>query len=173
MDTENGIGHERSVEIETQELLYKREPLLKQLQEIESGLAKVKNEIRGHGGKRMENKEYARLTTMQARYVARKTEIMPQIQQIKSRLRDLGNTKRIEFEKQFLERSVEDSSPVVQELTILRTEYQTFSADPTRVGSMRRMAAEFALRLDRIIQRAVRSGITKTERIRAEEENNK
>lgn len=44
---------------------------------------------------------------------------------------------------------------VVQSLVAMREDYTNFAADSTRVSSMRQMAAEFVVKLDRVIKTAV------------------
>jgi len=44
----------------------------------------------------------------------------------------------------------------VSSLVALKMKYQEFAADPTRISSMKQMAAKFSLELDAIIKSAIR-----------------
>ncbi len=56
--------------------------------------------------------------------------------------------------------SANKQKPVVESLVALREEYQVFCADNSRVASMRRMAAEFVLKLNAIIRESMKAPIT-------------
>lgn len=49
----------------------------------------------------------------------------------------------------------EEKRSVIEYLVILRAEYEEFAADPSRIASRRQMAAEFVLRLNGVIRRAI------------------
>jgi hypothetical protein len=77
---------------------------------------------------------------------------------IKTRLQELAdqeyNEKQAEMkqaEMQTLEHN-SDSTSIVRRLISLREEYQLFAADATRVGSMKQMAAQFVVKLNKIIR---------------------
>lgn len=142
------------IEDDKARLLKERTSWVAQLQNLQAKLAEIKNKIRTSG--RMEPSAYRKLCESQTCCIKEMNAVNEKVREIKDQLRDLDAEAR-HFKK---EAQIEDDAgseniaPTIRELANLRAEYQMFSADFTRVSSMRAMAAEFALKIDRIIKKA-------------------
>jgi hypothetical protein len=147
-------------ETEKQELQKKKSDLLISKREHETKLVAIRNLVRSGG--RLPNEKYKQCCNSQNNHSRAILRIETQLAPIKLRLREIYD---IEFKAQnkngATEHNKEAASEVpvksiVVELDTLRQEYQNFAADGTRVSSMRQMAAEFVIKLNPIIKRAIR-----------------
>ena len=146
-----------NTENEKRQLLEKRAALILSKREHETKLVAVKNVVRSGG--RLPSEKYKQCCDSQNTHARAIMHIENEMSKIKTRLREIAD---IEFnEKNGL---VKDKQPepesvpvksIVVELVSLRQAYQDFAADGTRVSSMRQMAAEFVVKLNPIIKRAI------------------
>lgn len=143
------------IESEKRALLAERDECVTAMQKSQTQLMAIKNLIRSSG--RMENHKYRQCCDSQTEHAKNVNKCTERMREIKDKLRQLESEKEY-FTKQINGKNGATTSfdkvPIVRELVNLRAEYQQFSADFTRVSSMRSMAADFALRLDRIIKSA-------------------
>lgn len=149
-------------ETEKQELQKQKTDLCLSRREHESKLTAVKSLVRSGG--RLPNEKYKQCCDSQRAHTRAILNIETQLAPIKTRLREIAD---IEFKERNgggngatkEEKPITEYVPtaIVAELVALRQEYQNFSADGTRVASMRRMAAEFVLKLNPIIKQAIHS----------------
>lgn len=139
--------------------------LVSELQENQAALTQIKNQIRG---KPLSAKQYKACCDGQQKRIQRIGWLTTQMRLIKDQLGELTTTETIrrnEFrntndvamdnEEVSIAPEKQESKDLalIMEISTIRDEYRRFSADPTRVSSMRRNAAEFANRLDAIVSR--------------------
>jgi len=139
---------------ECRELQVKRDALLENKREHELKLLAIKNAIRTNG--RMSGGTYQQYCSSQLSHVRALQFIDNQLRPLKARMKELNdadyNRRQGNGDAPLV---VDAPSSLVAELSVLREHYQKFAADGTRISSMRQMAAEFALKLDGIIKRAI------------------
>lgn len=134
----------------------KKDALKLSKMELQARLAYLKNEIRSSG--RMAHSHYKQCCDDQRLYVRQLVEVEKQIIPLNRELQRLCQLEHSTYAEQKSNAEAGDSfevQPMVTQLVALRQSYQDFAADPTRVSSMRQMAAEFVLRLNPIIRSAV------------------
>ena len=138
-----------------QELLERRGKLVLDKRELENKLIAVKNIVRTGG--RMANEKYKQCCDTQKKYSADILKIERELSDIKMKLRQIS-VYDVAEKKAGKPTEPQPSVPrdFVVSLVDLRSEYQRFAADMTRVSSMRQMAAEFALKLNPIIKAAMK-----------------
>jgi hypothetical protein len=126
------------------------------MHEIEQKLLGIKNRIRGQG--LMPKGDYQKLLSTQSKYRQAVIDLEKMLRPIKTRLQELADQEYNEkkAEMQTLEHNG-DSTSIVRRLVSLREEYQLFAADPTRVGSMKQMAAQFVVKLNKIIREEIQT----------------
>lgn len=155
--------HDRDLEAEKLKLTNERSMLGLSKREHETKLIAIKNLIRTGGF--MPHEKYKKCCDSQQKHSRAILHIEKQMAPIKKRLREI---EEIESRFQIANgQPVTHESPVassesplkktVVELVALRQNYQDFAADGTRIASMRQMAAEFVLKLNPIIKRALGS----------------
>lgn len=130
-----------------------REALVIEKLEHQTSMTALKNKVRSSG--MLPAAEYRALCNQQNHHMRSILDVERKLGKLNQQLRELSAA-------DFAERGHSstgngDQSPIVSSLVALRQEYQTFSADGTRVASMRQMASEFVLKLNPIIRRAVGS----------------
>lgn len=144
---------------EKQALFTEKQRLIQEKKQVELSMVKSKNIVRSSG--RLPNNQYRALCDTQNQHATELTRVEGQLGVIKRRLTEIAE---IEFRDrqergitgiQLRQSDSHSDRPLVSELTDLRKHYQDFAADATRVSSMRQMAAEFVVKLNPIIYRAV------------------
>ena len=147
-------------ETEHRELLQKRDALTLSKRDHETKLIAVKNVVRSGG--RLPHDKYRQCCDSQNTHAKAIMHIESELFKVKSRLREIANEqfdekkRRKDLAKTVA--STQQSAPeknIITELVCLRQAYQDFAADATRVSSMRQMAADFVLKLNPIIKRAI------------------
>lgn len=88
-------------------------------------------------------------------YDSKRVGITRKLQEIDGKIAMLNCKKSQASLKECAPKQTKDSFDTVRSLVELRNKYQQFSADGTRVASMRRMASEFILELNPIIRTLV------------------
>jgi hypothetical protein len=134
-------NNSQDIQDEILDLKTRRDRLVLSKTEHEMKLAHIKTMIRGE--RSIPPEKYRSILQSQDTHNRCLLRITQQLVSIKSRLRELGT------DDYGLPHSV------VAKLAALRAYYQDFAADPTRVNSMRQMAAEFVLKLNPIIKEAL------------------
>lgn len=119
--------------------------------EICNQLSQLRNRVRVSG--RMKNGDYQFVCQEQNNLKDELTEIEIQIGKTKMRLREIAEINQTRWAKRNDE--IETPKSIIMELAAIREHYQKFSADATRVSSMRTMAADFAIKIDGVIKRAI------------------
>lgn len=141
--------------VEQTKLLCLKDELAGKKREHEAELMILKHQVRG---KRLPEKQYRQLCDIQSTRLKQIQEIEQEIRKVKARLRELNDIES----KRYHAANHQTATPEVtadRQLELLysvseiRDEYRQFSADPTRVSSMRRAAAEFANKLDDLLRR--------------------
>jgi hypothetical protein len=148
------MDHYTTVEREELDrLLAQRDELVEKKQEQQTALTLIKNQVRGQ---RLSPEKYRMCLQGQSRRVEKLELIEKEIRAIKGRIREL-TTIESERRKAHAEDKDEGGSSSADCMRLLdlvaevRDEYRRFSADATRVSSMRRCAAEFANKLDEVM----------------------
>lgn len=146
------------------ELQEEQEELKAQKRKIEVQKTKIKNLVRTSGY--MERDKYRACCDSQAKYAQQIQVIEQRLGQNKMEIRKLNDQlhgaphqKRLEPTQP--QESPKASNPAIKKecleaMVALRSKYQEFAADHTRVSSMRKMAAEFVLELNPVIKAAMR-----------------
>ena len=151
-----------SYETEKRELQKKKTALVLSKREHETQLVAVKNVVRSGG--RLPNEKYKQCCDSQNTHARAILHIENQLAPIKVRLREIadiefkernGGNNGATHEEDHPKAETAPTKSIVVELVALRQEYQNFAADGTRVSSMRQMAAEFVLKLNPVIKRAI------------------
>ena len=112
---------------------------------IAEELQKIKERC---SGRMLPPSQYQVLQSKRTRLVADMNANLSSLQDIKAKIRLLSLNK----EECRISGGTSIPDATVSELVSLRDEYQAFSADLSRVNSMRKMAAEFAMRLTKLIR---------------------
>lgn len=113
--------------------------------DIQAKLAEIKAEC----GMNMEDSKYQKKMKERASYLQMLAEIERQVIPINEEIR------RLSLEKDQSTNYNVSQKSIVELIVAVREEYQAFAADKTRVGSMRQMAAEFVVKLNPIIRKAI------------------
>lgn len=126
-----------------------------QKKDIESRLTVLKNKIRCEGN--MPGEKYRQVCETQNSYSRSIVQIEKKMAPLRKRIQELAHQEHAEYRalNGNGQHKPEDQAPIVAALVALRQYYQDFAADGTRVSSMRTMAADFVLKLNPIIKRAV------------------
>ena len=111
--------------------------------EIQAALSAFTAEVRG---KRVQAGRYEHVCREQVGLKNELAGIERQLGELVQNIRDLSIESKVPAKDAGTGRSV------IPVLVGLRDEYEAFAADATRVSSMRRMAAEFGMKLTRIIR---------------------
>lgn len=138
------------------ELSAERTRLVQDKRAVETKLLKVKNLVRSSGW--MPQEKYKACCESQSKYVEKIRHIENAISEVKLKQSELHHKSRPEFSEIEKADARVLKKSVIEGLVALRDEYQSFSADPTRVASMKQMAADFALRLSPLIKAALNKG---------------
>jgi hypothetical protein len=143
---------------EKRDLQRKRSILALSKREHETKLIAVKNVVRSGG--RLSSDKYKQCCDSQNAHSRAIMQIERQLAPIKDRLREIADAEFID-RNEICEQHAngEPLCTILEDVILLQQQYQSFAADGTRVASMRQMAAEFALKLNPIIQRA-KYGVT-------------
>ena len=151
---------------EVLELTAKRNQLVAEIQEHQAALTQIKNNIRN---KMLSTKQYKACCNGQQDRTRRIGWLTAELRSTKEliaeiNLRDTKRRSEAVARNQAAEKLIASQPPIaatdasiINDIMTLRDEYRRFSADPTRVSSMRRNAAEFANRLDEMVVRHQRS----------------
>ena len=138
----------------------KRSELSVEKSEVQAKLTKIKNLIRTSG--LMPREKFKACCDSQNQYSAKIGKLDEQLGKLKLQIQKLCDQDHFSSFAHIgrnLPRIAEHQHALgkeqIQELVFLREKYQQFSADHTRVSSMRTMAAEFANALNPIIRSAV------------------
>jgi FixJ family two-component response regulator len=137
------------------EIEARRDALLVEKRQHETQLTVIKNLVLST--RTMEHAKYKQCCDAQAKHVRAIAKIEEQLAPLKHQLRDLIVQ---EFEDRQVAYEVKAVETIklkrtVQSLVNLRDKYQRFSADHTRISSMRQVSAEFCLALNEIIREAI------------------
>ena len=138
---------------ELDRLLHTMDKLSEKKQEQQTALTLIKKQVRGQ---RLSPEKYKMCLNGRNRRVENLQGIEKEIRVVKGRIRELTTLENQRFKKHIEEKD-ELHSPPADCLRLLdlvagvRDEYRRFSADATRVSSMRRCAAEFANKLDEVM----------------------
>lgn len=150
--------HYTEFDEEKRQLLEKKNALTIAKVDIQAKLSALRNRLRLQG-RLLPKLEYTQICQRQDQLKKKIVEIEKEIAPIKNRMTEIGNAEHLfhaQQEKEQMEASrgleVFASPVIVQELVSLRQQYQEFAADLTRVSSMRQMAADFVIKLSRIIK---------------------
>ena len=142
---------------EKRQLLEKKGQITVKKMDIQTKLMAIRNNIRRKGI--MPKSEYDKILKTQERYKKDVVEVEKELVPIRNRLVEIANAEHLAYAQRWTEKAEANkwmevfASPViVQDLVSLRQHYQEFAADLTRVSSMRQMAADFVLKLSRIIK---------------------
>jgi hypothetical protein len=140
------------------DLKEERESLKEKKRVTQVQLTKIKNLVRTGG--RMPNEKYKQCCDAQSKYVAQIQTIEKRMGTIKLEIQRLADLEHYHPESPTAPKQVMKPEPMgrecIEALVALREKYQAFSADHTRVSSMRTMAAEFAFQLNPIIKAALK-----------------
>lgn len=144
---ESNQGKILDLERAINELDSKRSDVVLLKKERENRLSEITNKIRSSNG-RLATQEYYTLCRKQKTI---KDEILSIEFELKKYTTEIRNksTLREQLKSEF---KFESSKDIKKELVKLKDEYINFSADGTRVSSMRTMAAQFAERLETLIK---------------------
>jgi hypothetical protein len=120
---------------------------------LQAQLTACKNVIRGAG--LLPQDKYRATVKAQTNYAQELAAVEKELSQLRTERREiaLAQNQRRSLELPTLSSPV--PSHIISELCELRQHYQEFSADITRISSMRQMASEFVLKLNGIIKRAI------------------
>lgn len=140
-------------------LLNRKDELVMEKKQHEAAMLTIKNQIRT---KVLPAKQYKQCCEGQAKRIKQINYIEAEIRAIKVRLRQLSDAESQRFAK--IKSESKESADIhmqsqgtVHDLLFhvaeIRDDYRRFSADGTRISSMRRNAAEFANRLDELLSR--------------------
>lgn len=138
----------------------KSDQLSLQKRSIEQEIAQLTHRVRSAGG-RLPDEEYRGILKKQKRCREMMYEIEKQLVQLKAERRHWTN---IETQMRLNANLSREPSPIVfnedadrlrKAVTGIRDIYLSFSEDPTRVNSMRLMAAQFAKELTEVLAEAV------------------
>lgn len=132
-------------EIEINELNKQKSILCQRKIEIQAELSAWNNKIKG---KHLKSKMYDSVCQNQQSLKDELVGIEKQLIGLSSEMRDLNTLKENPDVKN------NNRLGIIRILVALRDEYESFAADATRVSSMRRMAAEFSVKLTKIIKEA-------------------
>lgn len=145
-------------------LQQRREDILVNKREIEKKMLAIRTLVRTGGF--MPREKYKQCCDSQDKYITQVKSIENELGSIKLKLRRIADE---EFDRKALGKvppvevptKEDEAKPevaavgTIQELVALRAYYQEFSADHSRVASRRQMAAEFAVKLNPIIRKAI------------------
>ena len=137
----NKMKHETTLKINA--LHSQKSTLCQRKAEIQKELSALTAQVRG---KRVSPSHYDNVCREQEGLKTELAGIERQVIELASEIRELSIEANAPHEGSDAKRGV---IPVLVEL---RDEYEAFAADATRVSSMRRMAAEFSMKLTRIIR---------------------
>ena len=145
---------------ELDNLLKQRSALAMEKKSHELELTKIKNEIRVRG--RLDRAKYKMCIDGQTKHLREIHYLESQLSKIAVRQRELAELETGRYVKAKAEQSQAPTSTpgvesgeivdLVLKIAELRDEYRKFSTDRTRVSSMRTSAAEFAQRLEAILE---------------------
>lgn len=127
------------------ELQNKKSEVVAKKQETEMKLSNINNSIRGRG--MLPAHQYKFLCDQQDQLKRAKNAFDQEIQLLNIEIRKKNSLK----DRLKMEQGTQVSGSVVTQLTHLKNHYINFAADGSRVASMRKMAAEFAEKLEDII----------------------
>jgi hypothetical protein len=141
-------------------LVTRKYELVNEKKQHEAEMAQIKNKIRG---RLLPQEKYRQCCDVQQRKIQQIGIIERELSAIKVRLREIANNEAQRWDG----KKKEDGNQLVPnapkagdrffdflfDVSAIRDEYRRFSADATRVSSMRRTAAEFANKLDDVIGR--------------------
>ena len=133
--------HEAMVKVNA--LHRQKSALCQRKAEIQTELSALTAEVRG---KRVAQRRYDAVCREQEWLKTELAGIERQVIALASEIRELSVEANAPAEDADAKRGV------IPVLVALRDEYEAFAADATRVSSMRRMAAEFSMKLTRIIR---------------------
>jgi hypothetical protein len=140
------------------DLKKERESLVVKKGELQVRLTKIKNLVRSSG--LMPQEKYKQCCDSQSKYIQQMQAIEKRLGQIKLQIHKLSDEEHFHPDNPRPLDPRPEAKPLSKEvigaLVALREKYQQFSADHTRVASMRTMAAEFAHQLNPIIRASLK-----------------
>lgn len=139
--SESKAKHEAMVKVNA--LHRQKAALCQRKAEIQTELSALTAEVRG---KRVAPRRYDAVCREQEELKTELAGIERQVIALASEIRELSVEANAPADDSGAKRGV------IPVLVALRDEYEAFAADATRVSSMRRMAAEFSMKLTRIIR---------------------
>lgn len=135
-------------------LLAEKAMLCEEKHRLQDKLAGVKDLVRSSG--RMPNDKYRQCCESHREYVRQLSALETRLIANKSALRQIANQEgKVQQQGAQVEEAPIATASLISTLSELRQHYREFSADVTRVSSLRSMAADFALKLDKIIRDAI------------------
>jgi hypothetical protein len=143
-----------TTEIEKAKIIEQLDDLKISKREHETKLVTIKNQIRGCG--LLPPEKYRQCVASQVQHQTAILKIERLLQPLKKRLRELSSDDRSNQDNGSFSTPPSDVKGIVEDLVELRKDYQFFAADSTRISSMRQMAAEFVVKLNPIIKRAIK-----------------
>lgn len=123
--------------------------------QAKSGLETQLAEIKARCSTRLPQYEYHRLQQERTELVRQMGNIQSRFGAINEEISKLALEENAANQARRADRAADAPSDLVSALSALRQEYQEFSADTSRISSMRAMASEFVLKLNPIIKKAV------------------
>ena len=135
----------REMEEEIGTLKAQRSALVSTKQDLQAELARINAEC----STRLPQSRFGKIQKDRSGIVAMMSDIEKKIREINIQVTQLSIDKGAQDPKET------KSISTIESLVRIRDEYQEFSADKTRVGSMRQMAAEFVMKLNPIIRKFV------------------
>lgn len=139
--------------IKIEDLAAERDRLLLAKREHEGKLLAIKNLIRA--GARLSADKYKETCNAQQRHVSSIHSIEKEILSVKRKISELSMAPKEKSEPASVNQEAEAAREIISELVKLRSDYESFAADGTRISSMRQMAAEFVIKLGAVIKRAI------------------
>ncbi len=140
-----------------EEISSKRAELTARANELRAQIADLNQ--RSHGSGRLPTYLFRDLQAQRSELVRQVISIEAQHSVLRAEQHRLQQQKdQTNREAKAAQASLEPPEPkklLVEELVALRTEYEHFAADNSRVSSRRQMAAEFVVKLNGIIRRAI------------------
>lgn len=147
-----------AIRSEINEWKKERESLKEKKRVIQVQLTKTKNLVRSSGI--MPREKYKQCCDAQSKYVGQIQHTEKRMGEIKLQIQKLADDEHFHPENPNKPAVSLKPEPMgkdcIEALVALREKYQQFSADHTRVSSMRTMAAEFAYQLNPIIKAALK-----------------
>jgi hypothetical protein len=132
------------------ELKEKRIILADQKHDLEFKCGQIKDKLSVSG--RLPNDKYKVYVDARNKYKKKLLEITAELREINDDIKSIASGRTEPKEGNTESKRKERLRFVYLSLLDLKHQYHVFAADPTRISSMRQMAAEFANRIDMIVE---------------------